>query len=73
MGREVGRILEELGEGTNTIRIHFIKIIFLIKRKAENMGEGNKRLDFIYVSYIDSGHISYFGYSIFPFACHSGL
>lgn len=70
MGREVGRISEELGAGKNVIRIHFIKIIFLIKRNAENMGEGNKRL---YVCYIDSGHISYFGYSILPFACHSGL
>lgn len=29
--------------------------------------------DFIYVCYIDSGHISYFRYSILPFACHSGL
>lgn len=44
MGREVGRISEELGEGKNVIRIHFIKIIFSIKRNAENMGEGNKRL-----------------------------
>lgn len=44
MGREVGRISEELGEGKNVIRIHSIKIIFLIKRNAENMGEGNKRL-----------------------------
>lgn len=52
MGREVGRISEELGEGKNVIRIHFIKIIFFNKKKRRKHGRRKQKTLFMCVTLI---------------------